>query len=312
MTFRGEIQVHYRYFLLAAAAAFGAASPALATAVAPAAQAPKAAPQKQATRAQLLKQLDATFKVLDKNGDGALEKDELAAAQARGLQQQMTAVRAKLDTEFTKLDTNKNGQLTKAEFQVAVPQAPTAATDVSPQFVKIDKNNDGKVTVDEYRALSLARFEALDKDHKGSISAAGNKTITRADFSKQIDATFKMIDANGDGWFSKAELAAAELKMRQQRAAAMRTRLDGEFTKLDTNRDGQLSRTEFMVAAPSMPAKMPDGSSLVAELDKNHDGKISPDEYRVPMLARFDTVDSNHDGSLSPTERQAAQASRKQ
>jgi Ca2+-binding EF-hand superfamily protein len=85
--------------------------------------------------------------------------------------------------------------------------------------------------------------------------------------------------------------------------------MDAEFTKLDTNRDGQLSKAEFMAAAPQGPAAAPSGANIVAQLDKNKDGKISLDEYRARLLTPFDRVDSNHDGTLSATERQAAQAS---
>ena len=46
----------------------------------------------------------------------------------------------------------------------------------------------------------------------------------------------------------------------------------------------------------------------MAQLDKNKDGKISTDEYRAPVLARFDRADTNKDGTISATERQAANA----
>jgi len=86
----------------------------------------------------------------------------------------------------------------------------------------------------------------------------------------------------------------------------LRTRVEGEFTKLDTNHDGQLNKAEFMAAAPQAPTAKPTGTDALAQLDKNKDGKVSPDEYRAPMLARFDAMDSNHDGTLSAAERQAA------
>jgi Ca2+-binding EF-hand superfamily protein len=55
---------------------------------------------------------------------------------------------------------------------------------------------------------------------------------------------------------------------------------------------------------------MPDPANILAQLDKNHDGKVSLDEYRAPVLARFDALDANHDGVIEPNERQAAQASK--
>jgi hypothetical protein len=50
---------------------------------------------------------------------------------------------------------------------------------------------------------------------------------------------------------------------------------------------------------------------MIAGLDSNKDGKVTLDEYRAPMLARFDGMDSNHDGTLSTAERQAAEAKNK-
>lgn len=301
----------------AAVIALGASAPALATAApatAPAARpapAAGAAAQQAVTRAQVTKNLDAQFRALDKNGDGVLTKDEIAAAQMKSIQQQLATARARMDTEFTKLDTNKDGQLTKAEFMAAAPPVPTALPNVSTSFAQFDTNKDGKITFAEYQAVMIGRFDALDKQHKGTITEGNGTTVTKADFTSKLGATFKLLDGNGDGAVTQAELQAAELKIRQQRAAAGRTRLDSEFTKLDTDKNGQLSRAEFMAAAPSMPAKLPDGSQLLAQIDKNKDGKITPDEYKAPLLGRFDAMDANHDGTVTPAERQAAMAQAK-
>ena len=119
------------------------------------------------------------------------------------------------------------------------------------------------------------------------------------------DLTFKAIDTNGDGTLSVQEISAAELKVLQTRAGAVRGRLDAEFAKLDTNKDGQLSKAEFMAAAPAGPTTAPNGAPALAQLDKNKDGKVSIDEYRAPRLSVFDKADTNHDGTISTAEQQA-------
>jgi Ca2+-binding EF-hand superfamily protein len=139
-------------------------------------------------------------------------------------------------------------------------------------------------------------------------AAQAQAAPTRASFIRSLDNGFKAIDTNGDGSLSSAELQVAEGKVQQQRLAAMRARVEKEFTKLDTNKDNQLSKAEFMAAAPSAPSNPPNGARVVAQLDKNKDGKISVDEYRAPRLSAFDKVDTNHDGTLSVAERQAATA----
>jgi Ca2+-binding EF-hand superfamily protein len=141
-------------------------------------------------------------------------------------------------------------------------------------------------------------------------AAAAQAPPTRAVLVKNMDANFKAIDTNGDGALSQSELAAAEAKGEQQRQGQLRTRMEGEFTKLDTNKDGQLSKAEFLAATPPASNGTPNGANILSQLDKNKDGKVTPDEYRAPVLSRFDALDTNHDGTLSATERQAAQAAK--
>lgn len=134
---------------------------------------------------------------------------------------------------------------------------------------------------------------------------------TRAALTKGIDASFKTADTNGDGVLSVQEVSAAEAKGLQQRVGVARQRMEAEFGKLDTNKDGQLSKAEFMAAAPSGPTTAPNGANILAQVDKNKDGKVSLDEYRAPILSRFDAIDTNHDGTISNAERQAAAAKAK-
>ena len=141
-----------------------------------------------------------------------------------------------------------------------------------------------------------------------AAAPAAQAPPTRAMIVKNLEATFKSIDTNGDGTLSAAELGAAEGKVQQRRLVQLRAQYDANFAKLDTNKDGQLSKSEFMVAAPRTPATAPNGANLVTQLDRNKDGKIGADEYRAPALARFDAFDTNKDGTISDAERQAAQA----
>ena len=160
-------------------------------------------------------------------------------------------------------------------------------------------------------ALGAAPALATAAAQQGSgkpAGAAGQTPPNRAALQKNLDTNFKAIDTNGDGSLSAAELQAAEGKVQQQRLGAVRTKVEAEFNKLDTNKDGQLSKVEFMAVAPNKSATPPNGANLLAQLDANKDGKISGDEYRAPILSRFDKLDTNHDGTISATERQAAQA----
>jgi Ca2+-binding EF-hand superfamily protein len=159
-------------------------------------------------------------------------------------------------------------------------------------------------------ALATAAAPAPAKPAAAPAKPAA-QALTRAALTRQLDGTFKAVDTNGDGTLSAQEIGAAELKVLQQRASAVRGRLDAEFTKLDTNKDGQLSKAEFMAAAPTGPTAAPNGAPALAQLDKNKDGKVSLDEYRAPRLAVFDKADTNHDGTISAAEQQALAKSRR-
>ena len=140
----------------------------------------------------------------------------------------------------------------------------------------------------------------------GAAAPAAQPTPNRATLLRNLDNNFKLIDSNGDGTLVAGELAAAELKSQVQRQNALRAQVETRFTQLDTNKDGQLSKAEFMVVAPNRAPTAGNGQNLLTPLDKNRDSKVSLDEYRAPILVRFDQMDSNKDGQLSPAERQAA------
>ncbi len=167
-----------------------------------------------------------------------------------------------------------------------------------------------------YRILSIAALTiavaapaalaAQTTAPRPGTAAPAAQTPNRATLLRNLDNNFKQIDTNGDGTLAATELAAAEQRSSVQRMNAVRTQVETRFTQLDTNKDGQLSKAEFMVVAPSRAPAMGNGQNLLTPLDKNRDAKVNLDEYRSPVLVRFDQMDSNKDGQISPAERQAA------
>ncbi len=134
---------------------------------------------------------------------------------------------------------------------------------------------------------------------------AQQPTPNRATLLRNLDNNFKMIDTNGDGTLAAPELGAAEVKGMATRAAAVRRQGETRFTQLDTNKDGQLSKAEFMASMPVRQPASSTGVHLLTPLDKNKDSKVSLDEYRSPILTRFDAMDANKDGQVTTAERDA-------
>ncbi|WP_339107750.1 EF-hand domain-containing protein [Thioclava sp. GXIMD4216] len=114
--------------------------------------------------------------------------------------------------DFSRFDTDKDGVVTLKELQA--PRAEKAA--------KLDANGDGYITEEEMVAAEMADAQAR--------------------IEKRVKAYFEMMDSNGDGKLSAAELAAKpdpEIRF---------------FMMADTNGDGKLDADELAAAKQKMAA----------------------------------------------------------
>ena len=170
-----------RIVSLTAVAAIGLSVPALATAQASKPGAPAAAAgQASPTRTTLLNNLNGNFKTIDLNGDGFLSIQEVNAAELKRTQQASLQIQNRIGQEFNKLDTDKNGSLSLAEFRAAARQVPPPPANAGQLALnKLDANKDGKVSADEYRAPMLANFDRLDLNRDGVISQAERQTAAK-------------------------------------------------------------------------------------------------------------------------------------
>ena len=117
--------------------------------------------------------------------------------------------------------------------------------------------------------------------HKGSGKQAGYNG----------GALFKLIDADGDGAWSRVEL----------------TRFQGEaFNALDLDNNGVLSRAELMPPRdkPTDEVRQMRLRQLMATRDVNGDQAISRAELPqdAPLARRFEKLDTNVDGMLTADE----------
>jgi Ca2+-binding EF-hand superfamily protein len=147
-----------------------AAAAALALAASPAlAQTQPAAQDQTLTRAIVLDESQASFKSIDSNNDGNLTKAELEASQAKALQQANAARDKDIEADFKKLDSNNDGSISLAEFKAVAPQVRVRMTP-DQAVAEFDSNKDGKITLEEYRKPRLAAFDKADANHDGTVT----------------------------------------------------------------------------------------------------------------------------------------------
>ncbi len=118
-------------------------------------------------RADFIALMDADFKKrdLDQNGKATRAEMEEFAKRAAA-----TAAQEQNRELFQRLDADKNGLITPAEFAALIP-APKFI-DVSAEMIRFDSNRDQIITLVEYRTTTLANFDRLDLDKDGILTAA--------------------------------------------------------------------------------------------------------------------------------------------
>lgn len=104
----------------------------------------------------------------DANGDGVVTRDEYARARA---------------ANFARLDRNKDGAISKADFKRLARFKPDAARRLDALIAAMDTNQDGTATRAEFEAAPMPLFDRADANGDGRIDA-NEMTAARA----RIDA----------------------------------------------------------------------------------------------------------------------------
>jgi Ca2+-binding EF-hand superfamily protein len=160
---------------------------------------------------------------------------------------------------FLSLDANNDQMIARGE----VPESARPAFD---RLVKLaDKNGDGKIEREEYRDMLLrardsaasgqaGRFAAMDKDGDGKVS--------RQEFQGPAPM-FDRVDADKDGFITKAEVAAF------RPGPGTPAQLAQRIKSMDKNGDGKTTREEFTGFGPNFE-----------RADTNKDGVVDADELK--------------------------------
>jgi len=216
--------------------------------------------------------------------------------------------------------------LTFASAAAMAQQADRASKHFEHMLKKWDANGDGRISLDEYLAAASARFQQIDTQNAGSVSAdqianspnaherierraeglvqhldsAGKGYVTQDEFVAAAKARFAKLDRNGDGKLTPDELETP----RGDKALSDKRAQFGErrFEKLDANRDGVVTLNEYLAAA----------TGKFKELDVAGNGRVTAEEMANSPLAhkRAEHVaeriarrlDTNGDGRVSKDE----------
>jgi len=259
-----------------------------------------------------LNDVRAAFKRFDRNGDGALSKDELSSAMKSSGDSYSDI---EVDAIFSLGDVDGDGEITLEEFITLMSPSSSSIVqklrksfknlnDVKAAFKKIDTNKDGLLSKQEVLQSSGNMF---DKEEVDSIFALGDVNgdgeIDMGEFisllfpsavevAMEVSATFKtmddikqgfkLMDKDGDGTITKQEMASSGHRFNSAQVEAV-------FALGDVNDDGVLDLDEFI------SVMCPSALTVISRLR----GKFSNiSEVKKAFLA----IDVNRDGLLSKQE----------
>ncbi len=203
-------------------------------------------------------------------------------------------------------DMDHDGFISKMEFD-AMPRVQNLPDEKRANlFTRLDKDKDGKLSREELGSIGkgreggdahrMQRLWELDTDKSGGVSFEEFKL---GEFFKKLpperqQAVFKRLDTNGDGVISPSDRPEPPFKHPDGKRGPNGfdgPRADdegprdepGHFNKkLDTNGDGALSFEEFRLGPAVKNLTEDQQEDRFELLDRNHDQKISPEDFPPP------------------------------
>jgi len=132
--------------------------------------APASTAQRPIARAQFIVEMDTEFNKIDADKNRQLSPVEIDQFQKL---QAVAQAQSRNRALFAQLDADRNGQLSQAEFAKLSPPPPTSGP--QQMLTRMDSNRDNQVSQIEYRASTLVNFDRLDADKDGYVSPAEMK-----------------------------------------------------------------------------------------------------------------------------------------
>jgi len=200
------------------------------------------------------------------------------------------------------------------------------------EFDRIDVNKDGSISKEELAASLEDVLDCSGKRKWLDIERQEQKTFRQLVAESGLNPylnSFEQFDTDKDGKISREEFFA---QMHPARAAVtIEGLLFQVFQRVDVNRDGAISREELsnqfkllLTTSERQSRKnfgtlmkdagmLSSGELVFDDIDANHDGKITWDEFRSKLTAPvsntvawlkqiFSQLDANGDGNISKEE----------
>merc|ERR1719336_835426 len=245
-------------------------------------------------------QIDAVFALGDVNDDGVLDLDEFISVMCPSALTVVSRLRGKFQNivevkkAFLAIDINRDGLLSKQELSAS---GKFNAQEVEAIFMLGDLNGDGE--------LDLEEFVGLLCPMAGMALARLTRNVNNINDAQQL---FRILDKDGDGNISMEEMRACGSRFNSQEIEAI-------FAIGDVDNDGAISLNEFVAVMCPTAATVVGRLSKTYEnleqikqgfrkLDKNGDGMISKPEMASAGLSQqevaaiFSIGDTNGDGEI--------------
>ena len=120
---------------------------------------------KPIARVQFVASMDSEFRKMDADKNGQLSRAEIEQFQQL---QAAAEARTRNRAQFAELDADKDGRLSAVEFAKLVMAPPPA--NAQPLLARMDGNRDDQISLVEHRAATLANFDRLDTDRDGTVT----------------------------------------------------------------------------------------------------------------------------------------------
>jgi len=121
-------------------------------------------------RTTFIADMDSQFNKMDADKNGQLTRAEIEQFQKLAA---LAEAQARNRALFAQLDADKNGQISPVEFTKVT--APSPAANAQPMIARMDSNRDSQINLIEHRTATLANFDRLDTDKDGIVSPAEMK-----------------------------------------------------------------------------------------------------------------------------------------